>query len=205
MSNTVKLKRSAVASKIPSTSDLALGELALNTYDGNLFFKKSVSGTDSIVSVATIDGTQTLSNKTLSSPTVTGTITAGGGVGTNGQVLTSTGTGVHWTTPSGGGGGSGNAFTTIAVSGQDDILAETSTETLTVEVRGVLSATTDATTKTLTISTARSFFPFTKYDGYASNIPLYTETTTVENSLNTVFLPFIKADGSPVTTLKLTA
>lgn len=56
--------------------------------------------------VATLTDAQTLSNKTLNSPTVTGTLTAGGGVGTSGQVLTSTGTGVQWTTVSGGGGGS---------------------------------------------------------------------------------------------------
>jgi hypothetical protein len=105
MANTVVLKRSAVQGKTPTTGDLALGELALNTYDGNLFFKKD-SGTASIMSVATLTGTQTLTNKTLTSPTVngatannltlTGTLTAGGGVGTNGQILTSTGTGVQW-------------------------------------------------------------------------------------------------------------
>jgi len=87
---------------------LELGELAINTYDGNLFFKKSVSGTESILSVATLTGTQTLTNKTLTSPTInsatannltlTGTLTAGGAAGTNGQVLASTGTGVQWIT-----------------------------------------------------------------------------------------------------------
>jgi len=109
MANTVVLKRSAVTGRNPTTSDLALGELAINTYDGNLFFKKD-SGTASIMSVATLTGTQTLTNKTLTSPTVnsatannltlTGTLTAGGGAGTNGQVLVSTGTGVQWTTQS---------------------------------------------------------------------------------------------------------
>lgn len=97
MANTVVLKRSAVTGRNPTTSDLALGELALNTYDGNLFFKKD-SGTASIVTVATLAGTQTLTNKTLSSAVLTGTLTAGGGVGTNGQVLASTGTGVQWVT-----------------------------------------------------------------------------------------------------------
>ena len=107
MANTVVLKRSAVQGKTPTTGDLALGELALNTYDGNLFFKKD-SGTASIMSVATLTGTQTLTNKTLTSPTVnsatannltlTGTLTAGGGVGTNGQLLASTGSGVQWVT-----------------------------------------------------------------------------------------------------------
>jgi hypothetical protein len=99
MSNTVKLKRSAVASKVPATTDLALGELALNTYDGNLFFKKSVSGTDSIVSVATLNGTQTLSNKTLASPSISGPLKdKDGNVGTSGQVLASTSSGVQWVT-----------------------------------------------------------------------------------------------------------
>jgi len=97
MANTVVLKRSAVQGRNPTTSDLALGELALNTYDGNLFFKKD-SGTASIVSVATLTGTQTLTNKTLDAAVLTGTLTAGGGVGTNGQVLASTGTGVQWVT-----------------------------------------------------------------------------------------------------------
>jgi hypothetical protein len=97
MANTVVLKRSAVTGRNPTTSDLALGELALNTYDGNLFFKKD-SGTASIVTVATLAGTQTLSNKTLASPVITGTLTAGGGVGTNGQLLASTGSGLQWVT-----------------------------------------------------------------------------------------------------------
>jgi hypothetical protein len=97
MANTVVLKRSAVTGRNPTTSDLALGELALNTYDGNLFFKKD-NGTASIVSVATLTGTQTLTNKTLASPVITGTITAGGTTGTNGQLLASTGSGVQWVT-----------------------------------------------------------------------------------------------------------
>jgi len=106
MANLIKLKRSATSGNNPTTSNLELGELAINTYDGNLFFKKSVSGTESILSVATLTGTQTLTNKTLTSPTIngatannltlTGTLTAGGGAGTNGQILASTGTGVQW-------------------------------------------------------------------------------------------------------------
>lgn len=65
MSNNVLIKRSSVQGKVPLTSSLQLGELALNTYDGNLFFKQSPNGVDSIVQVATLGGTQTLSNKTI--------------------------------------------------------------------------------------------------------------------------------------------
>jgi len=48
MAQTVKLKRSAVSGNTPTTSDLALGEIAINTYDGNIFIKKN-DGTESIV------------------------------------------------------------------------------------------------------------------------------------------------------------
>jgi hypothetical protein len=47
----IKLRRSANAGAIPTTSNLDLGELALNTYDGKLYMKKSVSGTDSVVEI----------------------------------------------------------------------------------------------------------------------------------------------------------
>lgn len=48
MANLVKLKRSAVAGKVPLTTDLELGELAVNTYDGKLYTKKD-DGTASVV------------------------------------------------------------------------------------------------------------------------------------------------------------
>ena len=51
MANLIKLKRSAVAGKAPITSDLELGELALNTYDGKLYTKKD-DGTASIVELS---------------------------------------------------------------------------------------------------------------------------------------------------------
>jgi hypothetical protein len=52
MAQTIRLKRSAVAAKAPLTTDLALGELAINTFDGKMYFKKNVSGTDSIITLA---------------------------------------------------------------------------------------------------------------------------------------------------------
>jgi hypothetical protein len=56
MANTLKLKRSAVPGKTPLTTDLNLGELALNTYDGVLYTKKNVSGTESIVNLTGSSG-----------------------------------------------------------------------------------------------------------------------------------------------------
>ena len=51
MANTVKMKRSAVAGKIPTTADLDLGEIAINTYDGVAYIKKDVSGTQTVVPI----------------------------------------------------------------------------------------------------------------------------------------------------------
>lgn len=49
MANKVQLKRSAVPGKVPATTDIDLGEIAINTYDGKAYIKKNVSGTESIV------------------------------------------------------------------------------------------------------------------------------------------------------------
>lgn len=51
MANTIKLKSSAVAGKVPTTSDLALRELGINTYDGALYMKRN-QGSDEIVRIA---------------------------------------------------------------------------------------------------------------------------------------------------------
>ena len=47
--STIKLRRSGVGGKIPTTAQLDLGEVALNTYDGRIYIKKSVNSVDSIV------------------------------------------------------------------------------------------------------------------------------------------------------------
>lgn len=57
MAQQIKLKRSAVAGKVPSTGSLAAGELAINTVDGKLYFKRDDNTIQSIVTTnATITG-----------------------------------------------------------------------------------------------------------------------------------------------------
>jgi hypothetical protein len=51
MANTIKLKSSAVAGKVPTTSDLELRELAINTYDGAVYMKRN-AGSDEIIRIA---------------------------------------------------------------------------------------------------------------------------------------------------------
>ena len=52
MAQTIKLKRSSVAGNVPGSSDLSLGEIALNTADGAVYIKK---GNNDIVAVADND------------------------------------------------------------------------------------------------------------------------------------------------------
>ena len=52
MSNKIKLKRSSSPSSVPQLVDLSLGELAVNTFDGKIFFKKD-DGSESIGSIVT--------------------------------------------------------------------------------------------------------------------------------------------------------
>jgi hypothetical protein len=130
MSNKIILKKSSVGAKLPLTTDLEYGEVALNYADGKLYFKnssnniaflgassatetltnKSVSlGSNTVTGTvaqfnsaltdgdfATLAGTETLTNKTLSNPTITGVLTVSGSTGANGYILTSTGTGMQW-------------------------------------------------------------------------------------------------------------
>ena len=52
--STIKLRRSSVAGRIPTTAQLELGELAINTQDGKIYFKKydAVSNTESIIDIS---------------------------------------------------------------------------------------------------------------------------------------------------------
>ena len=54
----IRLRRSATAGNVPTTSQLDLGELALNTYDGKVYLKKEVSGVQSVVEVGGGGGSQ---------------------------------------------------------------------------------------------------------------------------------------------------
>ena len=50
MTNVVKLKNNATPSKVPLTTDLVLGEVAINTYDGKMYIKKD-DGVESVIQI----------------------------------------------------------------------------------------------------------------------------------------------------------
>lgn len=49
--STIKLRRSATAGKIPTTGQLELGEIAINTFDGKAYIKQDQDSTESIVEI----------------------------------------------------------------------------------------------------------------------------------------------------------
>lgn len=67
----LKFKRSAVPAKVPALNDLALGELAINTYDGKVYTKKD-DGTPAIVEIGGNSSGITTITSTDGSVTVTG-------------------------------------------------------------------------------------------------------------------------------------
>jgi len=73
MANKVLVKKSSTAAKVPLTTDLDYGELALNYTDGKLYYKTAGNAIDTY---ASITATATLTNKSLTSPTMTGIPTA---------------------------------------------------------------------------------------------------------------------------------
>ena len=60
MAQTIKLKRSATAGAEPTKEQLELGEVAINTYDGKMYIKKSVAGTESIVEISGAGGAEAI-------------------------------------------------------------------------------------------------------------------------------------------------
>ena len=72
MAQIIKIKRSLVGGSKPTTSDLAIGELAMNVTDGKVFLRKSGSAGDNVKEIVTLDHDGTLSG----SLNITGSITA---------------------------------------------------------------------------------------------------------------------------------
>ena len=97
MGNKFQIKRTAVTGRQPTTGNIDTGELAINITDGIMY---STNGT----TVFEIGANNT--NVNVSNTLTVAKLSANGSLGTDGQVLTSNGTTVYWSTSTGGGGAS---------------------------------------------------------------------------------------------------
>jgi hypothetical protein len=172
MANKIILKKSSIASKVPTTADLAFGELALNYTDGLLYYKtgaNTISALNAGSSISAGDGL-TLSGSTLS---LTGQALAVHNLNTNGIVARTgsgtvaarsltAGTGISVSNSDGVSGNptitnsdlgsSQNIFKNIAVAGQTTVVADNNDDTVTLVAGTNISITTDAATDSITIN-----------------------------------------------------
>jgi len=140
-----------------------------NLTSGSIFSVNDVSGIPSIdvdadgtIQLAPFGSTEYVGVGTTN-PTqkldVNGNVAIGGSIydangtsGSDGQVLSNvTGFGVSWTDQS---GGSQNVFSTIAVSGQNNVVADTTTDTLTLVAGSNMTITTDDATDSITFASS---------------------------------------------------
>jgi hypothetical protein len=201
MSQILLSKRSAVASKVPLTTDLQLGELAINTYDGKLYIKKN-NGSESIVDLAdfsnitnkptTLAGygiTDASSNDTLQTVTTRGATTS--------VALHITNTTAAGTTPVGalivdGGitilkniymgdnlaiGATPTAGTSIALG----LSLTGATNVYGVDNRGQVSYATNAHSFNSTISTADNVYTVTQLKHFSASQGAFGASSTITN------------------------
>ena len=113
MATEIKFKRSSTQNDLPVVSDLALGEIAINTYHGRVYTEKN-DGSAAIVEVGSVPASLTI-NDAITFPTSDGS---------NGQALVTNGSGTLSFSTVGGTGLSIFTYTitgnTTAITGNDD-------------------------------------------------------------------------------------
>ena len=78
MAQTIKLRRSAVGGNRPTTAQLDLGELAINTTDGKIYFERSASAVETIQEIFTTNAQNSGSLNVIGNTTITGSLNVSG-------------------------------------------------------------------------------------------------------------------------------
>ena len=214
MSTQIQYRRGSSSQTASFTG--ALGEITVDTtnkvvvvHDGATLGGFSGVGTTA---------TQTLTNKTLSSAVLTGTLTANGGTGSSGQFLSSTGSGVAWATVDATSIANGTSSVTVVASG-GNIRANvggvtnttfTSTEanvSANLAVTGQVGLGAAPTSAAVTIGGNESASSWTTSGiGLRINAATYTDSSTpaagtaAANHINAIAQPTLAATNGSVTT-----
>lgn len=159
MSNTLLLKRSGVANAVPGAGNIALGELAINYADGNLFFKNGNSQVELLTSsrFVSVTGNVTGGNiVTLGQVTATGNVSGNYILG-NGSLLTGiTGS---------------NSFGVIDVVGSSNVIANSAGSTVRFVAGSGISITGDAASDTITFGASTIVWEVGGSLGYVWDAP----------------------------------
>lgn len=153
MANTILIKRSNVANSVPASGNLQAGELAINYTDGNLFFKDNNGNVQTIASqkFVSVSGNVTAGNiQTAGLVSATGNVTAGNVV-TVGQVSATGNVSGNYFIGNGSQltGILSNAFSTISVASQSNVISNSTGVVNFVSGSG-MTITTDPTTGSVT-------------------------------------------------------
>ena len=179
MSNLIILKKSSVGAKVPIAGDLTYGELALNYADGKLYFKDS---SNAIQFLGSSSATETLTNKTLTSPSLTGTVSLtattllsiNGSTGTSGNYLARGPTGLTWTNPP---AGSLATLTDVAISSPQ------AQQVLTYTGSAWINAASNAVVASAVFATSQSDLGYV----YDSNISLSEDEGSITGIANNIY------------------
>jgi len=173
MSSKIYIKRTSVAGKVPTTSNISTGELALNLTDGRLYSANSSAVFEigaNVHSLSVGTGAFSIANGEITFPTSDGT---------NGQVLTTNGTGTLTFQDPGGAGSTANSFSVIEVGGTL-VKATGSTQRLSLDAGSGITLTPTDANNTILISA-------TGGGGGSTNLPSTKEYEFVASSGQTTF------------------
>lgn len=194
----------------------ALGEITVDTT--NKIVVVHDGATPGGFSGVGLTATQTLTNKTLSSAVLTGTLTANGGTGSSGQFLSSTGSGVAWATVDATSIANGTSAMTVIASGGNiraNVAGATNTTFTSTEANvsanltctGQTGLGTAPTTAAVTIGGNESASSWTTNGiGLRINAATYTDSSTpaagtaATNHINAIGQSTLAATNGAVTT-----
>jgi len=123
--------------------------------------------------------------------------------GSNVTITTDADTDTITISAAGGGGSASDSFSTIAVSGQNNIVADSATDTLTIAAGPGISITTDASTDTITITSTASATTFAALTDNASAtidqiyLPAITALTVTNNGASSYRFDQYGTDDNP--------
>lgn len=190
MANSIQLKRSSVAGRIPDTANILVGEPVVNLAD-KILFTKDGTGNVIVIGAGTTSNIAEGTNLYFTNTRAISAFTEGSGItiDANGLISANVTSSVS------------DSFSTIAVSGSAGNIVASGSDTLNIDTDGLIVANTNPATKTLTVSLGGNF-PFYDSTGAQNSIALRLLESTVQDSYKTIYLPFVKSDGTSVNTLR---